>query len=324
MRQIYVLHENEDWLPPLRAAFDARRLPHEDWHLAEGSFDLGGAPPDGVYYNRMSASADTRGHDYAPEFTASLLAWLEAHGRRVINGGRALDLEISKVRQYAAMARHDIEYPATRAAVGKKAILESAREMGAPVILKPNRGGKGLGVQLFNDLDTLEAFLESDLFDVGRDGTVLLQQYVISADTSIIRNEFVGGKLLYAVRVDTSQGFELCPAEACRIDDAFCPVGEAAEEQPMFEILDGFQHENHAKYEEFLAANEIEVAGIEMIIDADGKAWTYDVNTNTNYNPEAEAAAGLAGTVRSGPGAIARFLEQELSRAATPALVAAA
>ena len=73
------------------------------------------------------------------------------------------------------------------------------------------------------------------------------------------------------------------PADACRIDDAFCPVGkQAGKKKPMFEILDGFTHENHVKYERFLAANQNDVEGIELIVDADGKAWTYDVNTNTN------------------------------------------
>ena len=50
----------------------------------------------------------------------------------------------------------------------------------------------------------------------------------------------------------------------------------------MFEILDGFTHENHVKHEYFLAANQNDFEGIELIVDADGKAWTYDVNTNTN------------------------------------------
>ena len=51
-----------------------------------------------------------------------------------------------------------------------------------------------------------------------------------------------------------------------------------------------------------------------MILDAEGKAWTYDVNTNTNYNPDAEATAGIAGTDRSGMGAVAAFLGRELAR----------
>ena len=60
-----------------------------------------------------------------------------------------------------------------------------------------------------------------------------------------------------------------------------------------------------------------------MIIDEDGKVWTYDVNTNTNYNSEAEAASGRTGTARSGPGAIADFLDRELFQAANPTLAAA-
>jgi hypothetical protein len=61
-----------------------------------------------------------------------------------------------------------------------------------------------------------------------------------------------------------------------------------------------------------MAANGIDIAGIEMILDRQGRAWTYDVNTNTNYNPDAEAAAGIAGTPRAGMGAIADFLGKEL------------
>ena len=40
-----------------------------------------------------------------------------------------------------------------------------------------------------------------------------------------------------------------------------------------------------------IGVRTIEVAGIEMIADAEGGTWVYDVNTNTNYNPDAEAAA---------------------------------
>lgn len=60
-------------------------------------------------------------------------------------------------------------------------------------------------------------------------------------------------------------------------------------------------------------ASGIEVAGIEFIAGSDGRVLTYDVNTNTNYNPDAEQSAGRAGTDRSGPGALAAFLGDELA-----------
>ena len=74
-------------------------------------------------------------------------------------------------------------------------------------------------------------------------------------------------------------------------------------------IIDDIEAGLKGRYEAFLAANGIEVAGIEFIRDADGTIYTYDVNTNTNYNPEAEARAG-----RSAMTALARFLGGELAR----------
>jgi hypothetical protein len=117
---------------------------------------------------------------------------------------------------------------------------------------------------------------------------------------------------LYAVEVDTSDGFELCPADACAVGDANCQAGEAPREK--FAIIDGIPGALRGRLERFLAAAGVEVAGIEFITDTAGRTLVYDVNTNTNYNPDAEARAGRAGTVRSGPGAIAEFLGSELHR----------
>ncbi|NKB59307.1 MAG: alpha-L-glutamate ligase [Alphaproteobacteria bacterium] len=321
MNKVHIIHENAAWLPPLRDALADGRTPYTEWHLDSGHFDFSAPPPAGVFYNRMSASSHTRGHVHAPEYTASVLAWLEAHGRRVVNNSRALELEVSKVKQYAALGAFGIRVPRTMVAVGKDSIRQAAREFGAPLMLKPNRGGKGAGVQLFQTVEAVDRYLDSDSFDAGPDGTVLIQQYIQSVDGAIVRCEFVGGKFLYAVRVDTSQGFELCPADVCQIEDQACPVGETP--GPRFEILDNFEHPNIARYEAFLAANGIEVSGIELIFDKDGTAWTYDVNTNTNYNDDAEANAGVAGTPRAGMRALARFLDMELALQ-SPAIPAAA
>ena len=315
MPQVYIIHENEAWLPPLRAALDAAGVPFTDWHLDGGSFDFSAPPPPGVFCSRMSASSHTRGHIHAPEYTASVLAWLGAHGRRVVNDGRALELELSKIKQYAALSAFGVRVPRTVAAVGRDALKAAARKFGVPLIVKPNRGGKGAGVQLFQTLESLNQHLDSPDLDPGPDGTMLLQDYIQSADASIIRCEFVGGAFHYAVRVDTSRGFDLCPADVCAIEDQAGPAGKAR--HAAFEILAGFDHPNLESFAKFMAANGIEIAGIEMILDAHGVAWTYDVNTNTNYNPDAEAAAGIAGTRRAGMGAIARFLGNELRRKAT-------
>jgi hypothetical protein len=309
--QIHVIHENAAWLEPLARTLDTEGLPWQDWFLDHGVFDLSAPPPAGVFYNRMSASSHTRDHRYAAELTASVLAWLAGHGRRIVNGPRALDLEISKTRQYAALEAAGIHTPKTVLVAGKDHLLAAARRSfdGGPVILKPNRGGKGLGVRLFHTGSALADYLDGADYEPPVDGLHLLQQYIRASEPLITRAEFIGGRFLYAVEVDTSEGFELCPADACAVDDAFCPVGDQA--RAKFTIIDDIDAALKRRYEAFLAANEIEVAGIEFIADRDGTTYTYDVNTNTNYNPEAESRAG-----RSAMTALARFLGGELARVA--------
>jgi hypothetical protein len=301
MAKIYVLHENAAWTAPLLNALERAALPYRDWHLAEGAVDLTETPPAGVFYSRMSASSHTRDHRFAPELTAAVLAWLESHGRRVLNGGRALQLELSKVAQYQALRRHGIRTPATIAAVGRSALLDAAaRFAGRRFITKHNRAGKGLGVRLFDDPAAFARHLDSPAFEPSVDGVTLIQHYVEAPEPFITRVEFIGRKLLYAVRVDTSSGFELCPADVCEP----ATPGRA----PRFEIIAGFDHPLLLAYRRFLDANAVDVAAFEFITDRDGTAYTYDVNTNTNYNPAAEASAGI-----SGMAVLADLLGRELS-----------
>ncbi len=123
MSRITVLHENSAWVEPLRVAFDALALPYDEWFLDQGHIPFDEIPPEGVFYNRMSASSHTRGHRYAPELTNAVLSWLEAHDRRVVNTSRALALEVNKLAQYAALGRAGIRTPRTVAAVGRDHVL---------------------------------------------------------------------------------------------------------------------------------------------------------------------------------------------------------
>ena len=133
MSKIHVIHENDAWVEPLRAAFAELGLPYAEWFLDQGVLDFSSAPPEGVFYNRMSASSHTRGHRYGPEYTAAVLAWLESHGRRVVNNGRALQLEVSKIAQYAALARYGVRTPRTVAAVGRQRVVDAAVVIGVIV-----------------------------------------------------------------------------------------------------------------------------------------------------------------------------------------------
>jgi hypothetical protein len=303
--KIYIIHENHEWTAPVHSELQALGLPYEDWFLDKGKIDLSEEPPEGVFYNRMSASSHTRGHRYAPEYTAAVLSWLEGAGRRLLNTSRALQLEVSKVAQYTALNTYDIRTPHTIAAVGKENIIQASKDFNRPFITKHNRAGKGLGVRLFEDTAGLERYVFGPEFEEPLDGITLIQEYIQAPDSTITRCEFVGGKFLYAVQVDTSEGFELCPADACRIDDD--SILQTEDPKPKFKIIKGYENPNIEKYERFLQQNGIQFAGIECIRNEQGDFFTYDVNTNTNYNQDAEAAAGL-----SGMRAIAEHLGAEL------------
>ena len=59
---------------------------------------------------------------------------------------------------------------------------------------------------------------------------MLVQEYVAAPEPFITRAEFVGGRFLYALRVDTSEGFELCPADICTVPGV-----------EKFRILEGYR-----------------------------------------------------------------------------------
>ncbi len=300
---VYALHENPEWFPPFAAAFEGAGLDYQEWLLIEGAIDLDVAPPEGVFWNRLSASSHTREHGHAKEYTRAIIDWLDAHGRRVVNGRSVVEMEVSKVRQLTALRAFGIDVPRTVAVVGNGDLLSAAREFPTPFITKHNQGGKGLGVRRFDTLDGFGAYVESDEFEVPVDGITLLQEYVEPRRPFITRVETVGYAFVYAITADTARGgFQLCPADACAIDsDESCLVDGSA--SGLFALRKDFDAPIVGRYLEFARRHGIEVAGFEFIETADGRAVTYDVNTNTNYNPDVDAQAE-----RSGPREVARFL----------------
>lgn len=315
MKKVYIIHENDDWTQHLTARLDELKVPYENWHLAEGMVDIQAAPPEGIFYNRMSASSHTRGHRFAPELTDNLLHWLEKSGARVINGTGAIDLEVSKLKQHLALKANGIQTPETIGAVGKENIIQAAEKLNRfPFIIKHNRAGKGLGVRLLYSIPELKNYVYGPEFEESIDGISLIQQYVRPTDGHIVRSEFIGGKFFYAVKVDSRDGFELCPADVCQV-----PLQTAASEEGVVEVMtpnkfkikeNGLPQAQIDDYEAFLKQQRIDVAAIEFIETEDGQTYAYDVNTNTNYNADAEKVVDKYGMLE-----LAQYLKNELEKA---------
>ncbi|MVA74797.1 alpha-L-glutamate ligase [Auraticoccus sp. F435] len=308
---VYALHENPEWWPPFADAFAAEGVPVTEWLLTEGTLDLTEAPPEGIFWSRLSASSHTRGHGLSKDYARAVLSWLESHGRRTVNGRRVLELEMSKVDQLTALRAAGIAVPRTVAAIGPEQVLRAARSVPAPFVTKHNQGGKGLGVHRFDSVEELAEHLAGPDVEHPVDGITLVQEYVQAAEPRITRVEIVAGELVYAISADTARGgFQLCPADACALDPAtgrpVVPPGATLAPDPDQELFTLREDVDPALVQQYLAFADrmgLEVCGIEFIEAADGRVLTYDVNTNTNYNASVEAVAP-----RSGPRALARHL----------------
>ena len=47
----------------IKESFKKIKAPFKEWHMDKESFDFKKSPPNGIFYNRMSASAHSRGTD---------------------------------------------------------------------------------------------------------------------------------------------------------------------------------------------------------------------------------------------------------------------
>ena len=284
---IHVLYENPAWLPPLLEGLAAEGFTDVRLvELVEGIVDPLKSPDDGIWINRISPSSHTRGHAATIELGREVLYWLESHGRRVINGLAAFEVEVSKLRQDLVLNRWGIQTPRTVLALGTSAILEAAATFDGPFITKHNQGGKGLGIRLFDSVEPLEAWLNDPSFDAGPGEKVILQQYIQSPEPFITRVEVAGGRLLFAMQSNTSDGFELCPSDACQLENKPAP-----EVCPVDVPSSKFSHSPLTaddplvrKYIAMCKGEGIDLAGIEFIEDANGERYTYDINGTTNYS----------------------------------------
>ena len=148
----YIIHENEAWTKPLESHLNKLEVGYEDWHVEKAKIDLSQSPPEGIFYNRMSASSHVRGHRFAPEYTSVIINWLRSHKRRIINDGNALALEISKSLQYLKLSESGIKTPRSIFCSSKEQIIQSARDFKKPFITKHNRAGRGLGAVSYTHL----------------------------------------------------------------------------------------------------------------------------------------------------------------------------
>jgi biotin carboxylase len=260
----------------------------------------------------MSASAYLRGNAQGIFFTRDYLAHLERIGTRVINGCKAFSLESSKAAQLALLHSLGLATPRSRIVNCATQAASAAQEIGFPVIVKPNIGGRGAGIMRFESAPALERAAAAGEIDFGIDSTCLVQEFLQVRGGHITRVETLGGKFPYAIKVYTSgENFNLCPAEICRTEDG----ASAANTMVLVDApkaglkVEGYTppQEIIEAVEKIVGAAQIDVGSVEYIVDdRDGGIVYYDINALSNFVANAPQILGFDPHVR-----LVDYLERE-------------
>src|SRR5262249_586570 len=148
----------------------------------------------------------------------------------------------------------------------------------------------GARIVIVQSFEELEEFLKQHPEHWLPDNLLLLQEHIPTDPANgIVRLEFLGGELLYAMRVISHGRFNLCPSAVCNPGEGegACEVPEAPAAAPPVEFYPYPEVPARAvQTGRLIVANgKLDVAGIEYLETSDGRLVFYDINANSNLRP---------------------------------------
>jgi glutathione synthase/RimK-type ligase-like ATP-grasp enzyme len=294
---LIVLHEHPEWQKPLFAALERRGVAFAPFDVTRAAFSNSDPPRAPLYFNQASPSAYVRGNTRAVPLALAYMRALELQGARVLNGADVFALELSKSTQATLLQTLGIDTPRSITFNDVAALRTIADRLTWPALLKPDQGGSGARIQVVESLEEVDAIFRRDPDVWLPDNLFLLQEYLPHDPAQgIVRLEFLGGELLYAMRVKTHGRFNLCPSPVCNPDegDGTCEVPAAVAAPPVeFYPYPEVPSEAVAVATRIVRAARLDVGGIEYLETPDGRRVFYDINANSNLRPSVAAAFGF-------------------------------
>ena len=299
MTDLVVIHEHPEWQKPLFAALARRGIRFAAFDVTRAAFGSVDPPRAPLYFNQASPSAYLRGHTRAVPLALAYMRSLELQGVRVLNGSDVFALELSKSTQAALLGRLGIACPRSITFNDVGALDGHLHEIRWPALLKPDQGGSGARIHVVESLEHLHTIFRGDPGIWLPDNLFLLQELLPhDPERGIVRLEFLGGELLYAMRVMTHGQFNLCPSPVCNPEDGAgtcaIPAAHAAPAQPVeFFPYPEVPPEAVATARRIVHGARLDVGGIEYLETDDGRRVFYDINANSNLRPSVAAAWGF-------------------------------
>jgi glutathione synthase/RimK-type ligase-like ATP-grasp enzyme len=307
---LVVLHEHPEWQKPLFAALERRGVSYAPFDLKQAAFSNDEPALARLYFNQASPSAYVRGNTRAVPLALAYMRTLERRGARVLNGAEVFALELSKSAQATLLRTLGIDTPWSITFNDAAALRAYEDTIRWPAILKPDQGGSGARIHVVESLEHVCTILSADPEMWLPDNLFLLQEYLPhDPDHGIVRLEFLGGELLYAMRVKTHGRFNLCPSPVCNPDegDGVCEVPEANAPPVEFYPYTEVPREAVETAGRIVRAARLDVGGIEYLETPDGRRVFYDINANSNLRPSVASAFGFDPFER-----VVDFLQREL------------
>ena len=293
---LVVLHEHPEWQKPLFAALERRGIAYAPFDLKQAAFSNDEAALAPLYFNQASPSAYVRGNTRAVPLALAYMRTLERRGARVLNGAEVFALELSKSAQATLLRTLGIDTPWSITFNDAAALRAYQDTIRWPALLKPDQGGSGARIHVVESLEHVCSIFAANPEVWLPDNLFLLQEYLPhDPDHGIVRLEFLGGELLYAMRVKTHGRFNLCPSPVCNPEDGdgLCEVPDvnapAVEFHPYIEVpRDAVETAGR-----IVRAAGLDVGGIEYLETPGGRRVFYDINANSNLRPSVAAAFGF-------------------------------
>ncbi len=296
---LIVLFEHPEWQKPLFAELERRGLSFLPFDLTRAAFSDADMPRARLYFNQASPSAYIRGHTRAVPFALALMRSLELRGARVLNGADVFALELSKSTQTTLLRTLGIDCPRSITFNDASALRSCADALTWPALLKPDQGGSGARIHVVESIADVDEIFRRDPDVWLPDNLFLLQEYLPHDPArGIVRLEFLGGELLYAMRVITHGRFNLCPSPVCNPEegDAVCPAPPhgAVDAPPLeFHPYPDVPRDAVETATRIVQAAQLDVGGIEYLETGNGRRVFYDINANSNLRPSVAATFGF-------------------------------
>ena len=300
-KPIAIYYEHPSWFLPLFQQLDERGANWVKVDARNHQYDPGAKDCEfSLLFNRMSPSAWQRGVGHGIFYTIHYLTHLEEKGVRVVNGSRGFTHETSKGLQITLLESLGLPYPRAHVIHHSSQALSAADAVGYPVVIKPNIGGSGAGIERFDSPEQLRRAVEENRLYFGIDSTALIQEAFTPRNGIITRVEVLGGEYLYAIQIHTEgKTFNLCPGDVCQSADGVelakrpgCPVDAAkngltvAGYEPPREIIENV--------ERIMEVAGIEVGGVEYVNDdRTGRLLYYDINALSNFVADPDTVIGF-------------------------------